>query len=96
MNTKQLSYNDLPEAISELHRKVDLLISQLQVKQTDDQDKLFDLDQLIDYLPEHPAKQTCYGWVNGRRVPFEKFGQKKLYFRKSAIDQWLANGRRVG
>ena len=94
MNTNKISYDNLPEAVSELHRKIDLLLSTRSNKQSDDQDKLLDLDQLIDYLPENPARQTCYGWVNDRRVPFEKHG-KKLYFRKSKIDLWLSNGRQM-
>jgi hypothetical protein len=51
-----------------------------------------EVDALINYLPEHPAKQTIYQWVWLRSIPFEKHG-KKLYFRKSTIDRWVANGR---
>lgn len=58
------------------------------------EDPLLSIEQLIEYLPEKPARQTAYGWVNDRKVPFEKFG-KRLYFRKSAIDQWLNNGRQI-
>jgi predicted DNA-binding transcriptional regulator AlpA len=94
MNTDKLSFNDIPDAISELNRKIDLLLQQSQVKQTEDPDKLLDLNQLIEYLPEKPAKQTIYGKINDRRIPYEKHG-KKLYFRKSVIDSWLNNGRRV-
>jgi len=52
------------------------------------------LEQLVDYLPEHPANQTVYGWVNDRKVPYEKHG-KRLYFRKTTIDTWLSNGRQM-
>jgi predicted DNA-binding transcriptional regulator AlpA len=58
------------------------------------QDPLLSIEQLLDYLPEHPARQTAYGWVNDRKIPFEKYG-KRLYFRKSAIDKWLDNGRQI-
>jgi hypothetical protein len=90
--TDKLSFNDIPEALSELNRKIDILLSQSQDKKPDDQDKLLTLTELVEYLPEHPAKQTVYGWVNDRLIPFEKHG-KKLYFRKSVIDLWLSNGR---
>lgn len=58
------------------------------------EDPLLTMEQLIDYLPEHPARQTVYGWVNFRLIPYQKHG-KRLYFRKSAIDRWLSNGRQV-
>jgi len=89
--TEKITFENLPEAVSELHRKVDLLLSQSQNNQPD-QDKLLTLTELIEFLPDRPAKQTVYGWVNDRLIPFEKHG-KKLYFRKSVIDLWLSNGR---
>ncbi len=92
----KLTFDDLPAAIQQLHFKIDR-IDRLLTKsnqQPADEDKLFDLDGLIEFLPEHPARQTCYGWISERRIPYEKHG-KKLYFRKSAIDAWLANGRQI-
>jgi hypothetical protein len=90
-----VTFESLPKAVSELNRKMDLILSQTQLNtKQKEQDKLFTIEQLIDYLPEHPARQTIYGWVNMRCTPFEKYG-KRLYFRKSAIDFWLANGRKV-
>jgi len=57
-------------------------------------DPLLSIEQLINYLPDHPARQTVYGWVNDRKIPFEKYS-KRLYFRESSIDNWLANGRQI-
>ena len=59
-----------------------------------DCDRLMTFDQFADYLPEKPQKSTIYGWVCARRVPYEKLG-KNLYFRKSDIDKWQDNGRRI-
>ena len=92
--TDKITYNDLPQAILELHRKVDLLLSQTLYKQSDEPDKLLTIEQLIDFLPEKPARQTIYGWVNDRHIPFEKHG-KRLYFRKSEIDGWIYRGRHM-
>lgn len=91
---EKITFDNLPEAVMELNRKLDRLLGQYQNKQTDDVDKLLDLNQLIDYLPERPAKQTIYCKVNDRRIPYEKHG-KKLYFRKSIIDKWCDNGRQM-
>lgn len=56
--------------------------------------KMMSIAQLIEYLPEKPAKQTVYGWVNDRKIPYEKHG-KRLFFVKSEIDEWLDNGRKM-
>lgn len=93
--TEKITFDNLPEAISELHRKVDKLLSQPRSNnQADEADRLLTIEQFIDYLPEHPARQTIYGWVNERYVPYEKHG-KRLYFRKSTIDNWLLKGREI-
>ncbi|MFA5189064.1 MAG: helix-turn-helix domain-containing protein [Patescibacteria group bacterium] len=59
-----------------------------------EKDSLLTIEQLCDYLPEHPARQTIYCKVNDRLIPYEKHG-KRLYFRKSTINFWLSNGRQV-
>ena len=90
----KITFDNLPEAITELHKKIDRLLSQTQATEQPEADKLLTIQEFIDYLPEHPAKQTVYGWVNDRLVPFEKYG-KRLYFRKSDIDLWLSKGRQI-
>lgn len=53
-----------------------------------------DLSALCEYLPEHPARQTVYGWITAGTIPYHKRG-KRLYFAKSEIDEWLASGKRM-
>lgn len=90
-----MTFDQLPSAVLEIDRKLDRLLDQLPlIKNPVKEDPLFTIEQLIDYLPEHPARQTVYGWVNFRLIPYQKHG-KRLYFRKSAIDRWLSNGRQV-
>lgn len=89
-----VTFETLPKAVSELHRKMDMILSQSQNQKKDSQDRLFTIEQFLDYLPEKPARQTVYGWVNDRRIPYEKYG-KRLFFRKSKIDFWLSNGRKM-
>lgn len=89
---EHLTFDQLPKAVSELNEKLDKLIS-LQDQPKEEPDKYLSLNQLINYLPEKPARQTVYGWVNSRKIPYHKEG-KQLLFRKSEIDQWLRNGRR--
>lgn len=53
-------------------------------------DQWFSLDELRNYLPDKPARQTVYGWVHHRLIPYRK-GKKRLRFLKSEVDQWLLN-----
>ena len=62
-------------------------------EQISDPDRWFDLNELINYLPDKPAKATVYGWVHSGLIPCNK-GAKKLRFLKSEIDNWLKQGRR--
>ncbi len=63
-----------------------------------DADLLLTVEQLRDYLLEktsrRPATQTVYDLVCKRKIPAKKFS-KFLYFQRSAIDNWLANGRQL-
>ena len=31
-----------------------------------------DVDELCDYIPSHPVKQTVYGWVSDKQIPHHK------------------------
>ena len=96
MVSKRLSFEELPDAVSYLISKVDsiektLLSRNEQIKESEDQ--WFNIDELREYLSDHPAKATIYGWVSTRQIPHHK-GEKKLRFLKSEIDKWLLNGKR--
>jgi hypothetical protein len=90
--TEKITFDNLPEAVQELHQKVDKLLSQKLSNQSDEPDRLLTIEELREFLPEKPAKQTIYGWVNERLIPYEKHG-KRLYFRKSDSNNWLLKGR---
>lgn len=95
MDKEIITFDNLPKAIAELNRKIDMILSgSLKIHRKENEERLMSIEQLIDYLIDHPARQTVYGWVNYRLIPYEKHG-KRLYFKKSAIDLWLENGRRI-
>jgi len=50
------------------------------------------VEELCNYLPEHPCRNTVYIWKSKRLIPFHK-RSKHLYFLKSEIDEWLRNSR---
>ena len=91
-----ITFETMPKAMAYLINKVEALEKKLLEKNevpTTPADKWFNIDELKDYLPDHPAKQTIYGWVSKREIPFHK-GGKKLRFLQSDIDAWLSNGKR--
>lgn len=53
--------------------------------------QFFTLNKASEYL--NLAPQTLYGFTSNRTIPFFKKG-KKLYFQKSDLDKWLAEGRK--
>ena len=87
---KEISFNDMPAALAYLIDKVEKIEALLGTQTTpvEPADSWFNLEELCDYLPDHPAKQTVYGWVSQHIVPYHKKG-KKLQFLKSEIDNWL-------
>ena len=92
-----ISFNDMPKALAYLIGKVDKLETLLSVQTTakvEPSDRWFNLQELCEYLPDHPAKQTVYGWITQRAIPYHKTG-KKLQFRKSEIDEWIQGTRRL-
>ena len=90
--------------LEEMHQALNYLISQVESleemvnelsiqKDVPEQPEWMNIDDLRQYLPSHPAKQTIYGWVNDKLIPYYKTS-KKLTFKKSEIDDWLHQGHR--
>lgn len=91
-----ISFNDMPKALAYLIGKVDKLKTLLSVQTTakvEPSNSWFNLQELCEYLPDRPAKQTVYGWIGQHAVPYHKKG-KKLQFLKSEIDAWLKSDKR--
>ncbi len=90
-----ITLESMPKAIEYLIAKVEALevLCKKNEVPTAPVDRWLNIDELKDYLPDHPAKATIYGWVSKREIPFHK-GGKKLRFLKSDIDMWLSNGKR--
>lgn len=94
---KNITFEQLPQAVSLLINEVQELKSLLQTsKQSaiEPADRWLNLQELCNYLPDRPAKQTVYGWIAQRSIPYHKTG-KKLQFRQSEIDEWIQASRRL-
>ena len=56
-----------------------------------DTDEIMTVEQLSDYLTI--ARQTIYEKCSKKEIPYFKAG-KRLYFKKSVINDWINGGRR--
>lgn len=86
-----ISFNDMPQALAYLIdkvEKIETLLGTQTATAVEPADRWFNLQELCDYLPDRPAKQTVYGWIGQHLIPYHKKG-KKLQFLKSEIDAWL-------
>lgn len=91
MLQNQITFNDIPQLmvdvlakLKELDEKMDRLAPSVKA----DEPQWFNVSTLIDYLPNHPAEQTIYGWTSAKKIPFHKRG-KSILFNKAEIDEWL-------
>jgi excisionase family DNA binding protein len=92
----EITFNELPNAVTQLHVKlsnIERLLLEKSTEQKQEPERWFDLEELVTYDPEKRRKPTFYGYIHSRTIPFHKRG-KKLIFLKSEIDQWLKEGRK--
>jgi len=94
--TERLTLETLPKAFTLILKDVKE-IKRLLLATSNEQpvktDSWFNLNELCNYHPDKPSKQTVYGWVNVGNIPVHK-GAKKLRFLKSEIDNWLMQGKK--
>lgn len=96
MEDKNITFEDLPKAMSWMMDKLNKLDSKIDglnnTPQIRPADQWMNLKELCEYLPSHPAEQTVYGWTSCHQIPFHKRG-KRIMFLKSEIDAWLHDGK---
>lgn len=94
MNSQNLSFDQLPSAVSQLSSKLDriekLLLSKTSLEP--DQNELLTIDEAAKFL--NLAKQSIYGKVSRNEIPVLKpAGTKRLYFSKTDLLAYLKAGR---
>lgn len=83
---------NLLEDNKRLISKIDNLtkkVMEVNPKNYHDEDKRMDVAEAQEYIPDHPAVQTIYGWTSNNLIPYHKVG-KRIYFLKSELDKWLS------
>ena len=102
MDTNKITFDTMPEVLSEILNRLgnlEQMVSNMGNATCTPvvAERRFNVDELCEYLPTKPKKQTVYGWISAKppKIPFHKKGE--LYFLQSEIDAWLAeDGRTTG
>lgn len=93
-----ITFEDVPRVLGKIYQIVAEMQEQHSHPVKPEEDRLMTLPEYQDYMFQKtgrkPARQTIYQSILDRKVPNEKYG-KYVYFRRSAIDDWLANGRQM-
>ena len=88
---KEISFNNLPEAVAELTRKVDELYNVIKnVQPQDPQDQFLSVRETAEFL--NLSVPTIYSKVSKRELPYMKRG-KRLYFNRKDLETYLKGGR---
>jgi len=92
MIQKPISFNDLPEAISEVLKRISRIEEIISVPAVSEQgDELLNAKQAAEFL--QIAMPTLYTKVSKREIPHLK-KHKRLVFHRSELMEYLNSGRR--
>ena len=72
MNSEVLSFDAMPQMVATILKKLETLEQKFDALQSNNNveaDAWFSLQDLCNYLPNHPAEQTGYGWTSNRTMP---------------------------
>ena len=89
-----LTFEQLPEAVTNLTREVSALRQLLISKEqhTEQQEQFLTIQQAAEFLCL--TVPTIYSKVSRRKLPFMKQG-KRLYFSKSELSDYLRRGKKA-
>lgn len=92
MNEEMATLENMPKMLATLMGMVEALGEKVDLlhrpAEKADGKLWLNVDELREYLPSHPRKQTIYSWTSTRRIPFHKKG-RSIMFDKAEIDAWL-------
>ena len=87
-----LSFDQLPKAVSQLFDKLNSIENLLNNKNSQPEgDQLLTIKQAGELI--RLSVPTLYGYVSRNEIPFSKKG-KRLYFSKQQLFEWVQEGRR--
>lgn len=88
---EKYTFNDVPEVLSRIELRLNRMEHQLTIQKEPAKKKFLSLSELCDLTGW--AKQTIYGKVSRREIPFIKKG-RNLYFDEQRINSWILEGEK--
>ena len=92
----ELSYNTLPQGVSQVYQKLEnierLLLEKNEQQPTDQADQLLTIDEAGELL--HLKKPTLYSKVSKGELPGVCKQGKRLYFQKQSLIDWIKSSQR--
>lgn len=88
-----LSFEQLPQAVSQLSRKlesIERLLMSRPDRQSEKPDQLLTIDEAAEFL--HLTKPTLYSKVSKAEIPFMK-RSKRLYFSRIELMEYVKGGK---
>lgn len=94
----QITFDQLPNAIANILdgiAEIKSICNEIRNKDTD-KDEYLTVEELCAYHPAHPSHQTVRRWKRLGYIPYYKDEvTRRLKFKKSEIDAWLASSRHM-
>lgn len=94
MTAQKATFNDLPDLVSQLCSQITILtekVDTLTASKPQEQVEILTIDDAAKVLGM--SKQSLYGMTSRGEIPFHKRPDgRKLYFLKSELISWIANG----
>ena len=95
MEDKNITFEDLPKAMSWMMDKLNKLDSKIDglnnIPQVRPADQWMNLKELCEYLPSHPAEQTVYGWTRLTHGFMTASGNHRRNWRKKLHNSLMPN-----
>ena len=96
MQNTNLTFNDLPTAVSKLSKEISelkrLLVEQSQNQPTEQPDQLLTIQEISELL--HLSVPTIYSKHSKGEIPGVCKRGKRLYFQRDVIVKWIKDGRK--
>lgn len=90
---ENLTFNELPQAVTQLFDKlesIEKLLLQKQASPQIEEDEIWTIQQAGEFL--NLSVPTLYGYVHRSEIPVSK-GPKRLYFSKKDLTEWIKQGK---
>ena len=93
-----ITFDQLPQAVAKILDELAEIKSICEELREDasGKDTYMTVEELCAYHPDHPSQQTVRRWKRLGYIPFYKDDKtRRVKFKKSEIDDWIASSRRM-